>query len=168
MAEDRHQRCKEELDRLFADMDHEVRAKRDAIVAQNPKFKMTEPMIENEIKSDKRYQAKLSEVQIARYLAKVLKNAPQAFAHRRDMLLELGKHATTTMTDPRVSSGQQQQVRKMFAAKAARTLPAAPAVDVPDDLEAGLIAPEGEVVEFNPPVDEPTASTARRRAPKTA
>lgn len=168
MAEDRHQRSKEELDRLFADLDHEVREKRDVIMAQNPKFKMTEPMIKNEILSDARYQKKLSEVQTARYLSKVLKNANTAFSHRKDMLMTLGRTSMATITDPRISGGQQQQVRNMFAAKSAPRLPP-PVVEQPDDLEAGLIAPEGEEIEFNPPVDDSPAPTRRRTpTPKTA
>ena len=171
LAEDRHQRAKEELDKLKADLDHEIRAKKDAIIAQNPKFKLTEAMITNEIVSDARYQKKLSATQTARHLATVLKNAPMAFAHRRDMLIELGKTAISGMTDPRVQQGRQQQVRQMFAAKTAQRVAPVEALPVPepDDLEATSFPVEGEEVDFTPSVTEaPTTTNGRRRTPKTA
>lgn len=113
MAEDRHNRIKEELDNLVSLIDHEKRQKADAIRQQDPKFKMTEAMFEHEIRLDGRYLEKQKEVQNARHLAKVLKCAPMAFAHRRDMLIELGKKDMSS-NDPRITGAKSDQVRALI------------------------------------------------------
>lgn len=160
MAEDRHQRVKEELDKLYADLDHEVRAKTEAIKISNVKFKMTETMISSEIQIDKRYQDKLKEVQKARHLAKVLKNAPQAFTHRKDMLLALGK-VSFPGSEPRVSQDQQQQqVRTMFATKAHSLLNTQGAPSLPPATTNG-VATSIEI-----PEELVLNETTRRRTPK--
>lgn len=126
MAEDRHTRLKEELDELEARLDHEIRADADSIRLNDPKFKMTETMVANEIKLRPEYRDKLKLLQDARHLSKVLKAAPMAFAHRRDMLIELGKSHLSSMNDPRIAGGKQQQVKNMFARKSeAPQLPSA-------------------------------------------
>ena len=103
-------------DRLKEDLDHGVRSKADAVRQQDPKFKMTETMVENEVKMSAAYKQMQTEYQEARRLAKILKNAPHAFAHRRDMLIELGKTAMSSMSDPRVQQGRQQLARNIISA----------------------------------------------------
>jgi len=165
LAEDRHQRAKEDLERLVADLDHEIRAKAEQIRSQNDKFKLTETMIEKEILIDPRYQRKLSEIQNARHLAKVLKAAPMAFAHRRDMLIELGKTAMSTVSDPRVSQGKQKQVQNMFAAKSSAPSLPAHVSDTPDE-EFEAIA-NNLLGEINAATQTEPPSTSRRRPRKT-
>ena len=165
-AEDRHQRRIEELTHLRAKIDVEIRIKRDAMIAQNPKFKMSEPMILNEILSDSRYQKKLMEMQAARQLSIILQAAPYAFSQRKDMLIALGKVSDGSMSSPRVQEGREQQVRNMFAARAVVSQPIID-IPVPDDLDATNLPPEGELVDFTPP-EVAAPMNSRRRSPKTS
>lgn len=164
MAEDRHVRMKEELENLTAFIDHEKRDAAKSIQLNDPKFKMTEAMFEHEVKLDSRYQGKLKEVQDARHLAKVLKNAPMAFAHRRDMLIEIGKSHNAGMYDPRVTQGKAQQVRAIIQAnRSAGNLPA-PSYPPPDTNPPDLngIPPDES------PTVAPSSSGSRRRAPRNS
>lgn len=115
LADDRADRLKEKLEHLAAVIDHEKRDAAKAMQLNDPKFKMTEAMFEHEVKMDPRYQRMLEEFQDARHLAKVLKSAPLAFAHRRDMLLELGRSRMSQLTDPRVLQNRQQVARNLIS-----------------------------------------------------
>lgn len=127
MADDRADRLKEDLEHLTSVLDHEKRMKARELQSQDPKFKMTETMFEHEVRLDKRYQEKLKEFQDARHLAKVLKSAPMAFNHRRDMLLELGRSRLVQMNDPKIIQNKQEMARNMM--KRQVESPALPASD---------------------------------------
>lgn len=130
MADDRADRLKEDLEHLQAKLDVQTREKAKNIQTADPKFKMTETMIENEIKNSAPYRAAQQEYQNARTLAKLLKNAPHAFAHRRDMLIELGKTAMSSISDPRIQQGKQQMVKNIISAQ--RRAPQLPAGGEPE------------------------------------
>lgn len=117
MADDRADRLKEDLEHLAAKLDVQTREKAKNVQTADPKFKMTETMIENEIKNSAQYREAQKEYQNARTLAKLLKNAPHAFAHRRDMLIELGKTAMSSISDPRIQQGKQQMVKNIISAQ---------------------------------------------------
>lgn len=146
LAENRHNQLAEELKNLEARIDHEKRAQASQLAAADAKFKMTEKMFEHEIRLDKRFLEKQKEVQDARYLAKVLKNAPMAFSHRRDMLIELAKQHTAGMTSPRVVRARTDEVRQII--KNQRDTNVSPPPTIPS------------------PVTEPSAN-GRRRTAKT-
>lgn len=129
MADDRADRLKEDLEHLAAKLDVQVREKAKNIQVADPKFKMTETMVENEVKNSAEYHAAQKDYQDARTLAKLLKNAPHAFAHRRDMLIELGKTSMSSHTDPRVQQGKQQIVKNIISAQ--RQLNSKPAPQLP-------------------------------------
>ena len=66
IAKDKRGRLKHGLELLYAQLDAEKRTAAQVMQVQNPKFKYTEKMAENETKGDKRYQDMLSEF-IPRY-----------------------------------------------------------------------------------------------------
>lgn len=129
LAEDRFNRLKENLETVAARCDYDKRTEYERMKAQETKLKMTEKMFENEVLLDPRYQAALKEMQDARYLAQLLRNAPMAFAHRRDMLLEVAKSHTVGMTHPRIIEGQQETVRNIMQRDTTAVPP--PAVEEP-------------------------------------
>lgn len=133
MADDRADRLKEDLEHLAAKLDVQTREKAKNIQQQDPKFKMTETMVENEVKNSKAYQELQKEYQQARSLAKLMKTAPHAFAHRRDMLIELGKTAMSSVSDPRVQQGKQQMVKNIMGAQ--RRAPQLPAPGGEPEME---------------------------------
>jgi hypothetical protein len=158
MADDRADRLKEELELTAANLDHEKREKAKAIQLQDPKFKMTETMFENEVKMDKRYQAKQQEYADARHLSKLLKAAPMAFAHRRDMLLELARSSMAQMNDPRITQQRQEQARQALALKQRMTQHTAPALPEPTPEPQEMSTPGSDHV---PAPQNPTPSRRR-------
>lgn len=131
MADDRADRMKEDLEHLAAKLDMSVRDKAKALQMNDPKFRMTETMVENEVKNSAEYQRSQKEYQEARTLSKLLKNAPHAFAHRRDMLIELGKTSMSSMSDPRVQTGRQQLVKNIIGAQRQLNSKQAPQLPIP-------------------------------------
>lgn len=131
MADDRADRLKEDLEHLAAKLDVQVREKAKALQVVDSKFKMTETMVENEVKNSAEYHAAQKDYQDARTLAKLLKNAPHAFAHRRDMLIELGKTSMSSVSDPRVQQGKQQIVKNIISAQRQLNSKQAPQLPIP-------------------------------------
>ena len=102
MAKDKAARLKVSLETLYAQLDHEKRMAAKAVQAADPKFKYTESMCENEIKTDQRYQLKQQEMLDANQLAGVLGVAREAFQQRKDMLISLGANARASTPDLRI------------------------------------------------------------------
>jgi len=85
MAKDLVSKQKYDLDILYAQLDHEKRSQ--ALVA---KVKLTEKMVENEVITDKRYQAKMKEYLESKRQYGVLQAGREAFTQRKEMLISLG------------------------------------------------------------------------------
>lgn len=98
IAKDRMNRRKWELDQLEASLDAEKRLGAALLAAQNPKFKYTETMCENEIKGDPRYKDKKEEWLSACLLANQLTAWVDALCHKKDMLISLGANHRAAMT----------------------------------------------------------------------
>lgn len=156
LADDRATRLKEDMEHLFAAIDVEKRRNYDQLKLQDPKLKMTEAMFEHEVRLDQRYQTKLAEYQTARHLAKVLKAAPIAFAHRRDMLTSIGERELRVMSSPQITQGRQQVARNLIQRKQAPQLP--PAEE----------APPAELLDRPAEESQSEPAPARRRAPRSA
>ena len=98
IAKDRMNRRKWELDQLEASLDAEKRTEAALLSAQNPKFRYTETMCENEIKGDIRYKTKKEEWLAACLLANQLTAWVDALCHKKDMLISLGANHRAAMT----------------------------------------------------------------------
>jgi len=173
-VENRAERLKSALEVVKATLDVKVRAEFRAAEDKDPKAKKsTETMISNEVLLRREYQDAFSEYQKARELSNILKNAPQAFNQRRDMLEQLARAHATGMTEMRSMNQQQHHVSDIFAMKQRAAAAAAvytPALaleaPVPDDIDAVRADPEN-VEELELP-RESSPTNGRRRTPKTS
>ncbi len=131
-AKSSYERHKFELEQTYATIDHEKRAEGDAIRAQNPKFKHTEKMVENEVITDQRYTDKKIETLNAKLLSEQLDKAAASIAQRKDMLVQLGLGHRTTNAPSRAMESQAQSAHEIIRknkedkAEAAAAEPAAP------------------------------------------
>jgi hypothetical protein len=164
LADDRADRLKEDLEHLAAKLDHDTRQKAVALKQADPSFKMTETMVENEVKMHAAYRQAQTEYQEARHLAKLLKNAPHAFAHRRDMLIELGKTSMSTVGSPTVNRGLMQQARQVIERGVAPQMPPA---TINPPLPAHLTE-EQSLAATEPAVEPAPVVTSRRRPARSA
>lgn len=112
LARDKEDRVKRELETLYANIDAEKRAEAQQVLAQNPKFKYTEKMYENEVRTDERYDQKYNEYLQARKLTGLLKTAKEAFNQKKEMLISIGADARTGSTDMRVMETQAKETMK--------------------------------------------------------
>ena len=110
-----YERKKAALDQVYATLDFEKRQQAAGLQAQLPKFKYTEKMCENEVKSDDRYQEMLEEVHNAKKLAGQLDVASRAIAMRRDMLMQMGATARATLAPQRVLDSGRAAVKEVIA-----------------------------------------------------
>ena len=106
IAKDKRARLKHGLELLYAQLDAEKRAAAQAMQVQNPKFKYTEKMAENEVKGDKRYQIMLSDHLEADRLVNLLGAWRSAMDHKRESLVSLGAHDRTGNMSTRVLAEQ--------------------------------------------------------------
>lgn len=151
LAKDKEARTKHELELLEAQLDALTRDNANQIASQNPKFKMTEAMVENQVKADPRYQAKLKEFLDSKRLAGILNVARESFQQRRDMLISLGaNHRFLNGNEPRVMETKQDHAKQVMAKSAPP-----PVVQQPE--------PEPVSVPAN---GQTEAQPTRRRAPK--
>ena len=141
-----HERSKFELEQAYAVIDHEKRMCAAATKAANPKFKMTEKMVENEVLTDRRYGEKKEAVLKAKLLAGQLQQAAIAIAQRRDMLQQLGASARIGQLPTRALEPKQTHARDIVAAN-----------QEPADEPAPGLPPD-------PPASEPERKS--RRKPK--
>lgn len=110
LARDKEARLKRELELFYANVDAEKRAGAIQAQAANPKFKYTEKMCENEVKTDERYQKKQLEYLDAKKLSGILGVAREAFAQRKEMLISVGANARSGVTSARVLSEQAKHI----------------------------------------------------------
>jgi hypothetical protein len=119
MSDEAYTEAKEEMEAIVALIDDEIRTSNVAAAMAAggvaPK-KLTETQVEHAIKLDKRYQNQLTKVQHLRKLAKMLKYAPKAFEHRKDMLVQMGANYRNS-DSPRILSEKQEAVKTNLAAK---------------------------------------------------
>lgn len=115
IAKDKRSRLKHGLELLYAQLDADKRQHAHTMQVQNPKFKYTEKMCENEVKGDKRYQEMLADYLAAEKLANLLGAWRNAFDHRREVLISLGAHDRTGNLSPRVLA---EQAKNTLAQKA--------------------------------------------------
>ena len=106
IAKDKRARLKHGLELLYAQLDSEKRKEAQVLQVQNPKFKYTEKMCENEVKGDKRYQDMLREHLEAERLSNLLGAWRNAMDHRREVLISLGAHDRTGNMSTRVLAEQ--------------------------------------------------------------
>jgi hypothetical protein len=85
LAVDTETRLKDELDRVYARMDHHTR-----IQGKDAGVKLTETMVENTVITSAEYVDALDMYHEAKKTAGLLKAARDAMIHRRDMLIQLG------------------------------------------------------------------------------
>lgn len=138
------ERKKFELEQSYARIDHEKRMAADATKAQNPKFKMTEKMVENEVITDPRYSEAKEAMLAAKLLAGQLDQAARAISQRRDMLQQMGANNRVGNMPTRVMETKQDTVRDIVAG----------------NQDARRAAPE--------PVTAPPSNRPSRRKPKSA
>jgi hypothetical protein len=109
------ERKKFALEQVYARLDHEKRMAADAMKAQNPKFKMTEKMVENEVITDDRYTEARNDMLDAKLLAGQLDQAAKAISQRRDMLQQMGANNRVGQMPTRVMENKQEAVRDIVA-----------------------------------------------------
>jgi len=97
-------RRKTELDNIAAHLDHRKRQNANLARMKDPKFKFTETMCANEVKTDPEYREALHAYQEADKLAGQLDIAKRAIAMRRDMLIQMGASARLGVSPPRTNS----------------------------------------------------------------
>jgi hypothetical protein len=102
MAKDKVNRLKMAIETVYAQLDHEKRSAATKLQEVNPKFKYTETMCENEIKTDPRYLSKQNEYLDAQQLSGMLGALRDAFLQRKDMLISLGANARNGSADLRI------------------------------------------------------------------
>ena len=150
-----YERAKAELEQQYARLDHEKRTNAAAISAQNPKFKLTEKMVENEVITDPRYITSQTAMLDAKLLAGQLQQAATAIAQRRDMLQQMGANSRIGMMPARVLEHQQESAHEIIAANRAAQKQA---------IAAAQAAPPTEPTQ---PAEEPSRAPRRRRQPRT-
>ena len=85
LAKDKSATLKNQLGRLYAKLDHQVRTE-----AQNGKVKLTEKMVENTVTDKAEYNDLLAELTKARNEHGMLSAGREAFVQRKEMLISLG------------------------------------------------------------------------------
>jgi hypothetical protein len=88
LALDQEVRLKNELQRMYAKVDHNTR-----LEAASAAVKMTEKKVENTVVTHPKYVEVLEEYNDAKLRSGLLKAARDAMIHRRDMLIQLGATA---------------------------------------------------------------------------
>jgi hypothetical protein len=114
LAKSREAYLKNDLDVLYAQIEHEKRQAANTMQIANSKFKFTEKMCESEVITDKRYQAKKKEYLDAKKLTGLLTVGKDAFNHRREALISLGANQRVGANDTRIL---KQTVKSQIAEK---------------------------------------------------
>lgn len=104
-AEIRYDSAKADLDTLEAELDDEVRGKLTAIKEQNEKFKVTETIVKNQIKSDPRYVKQKDLVTSLTALQKRLLGARETLIERRHALISLAANVRDGSQPLRMNEG---------------------------------------------------------------
>lgn len=108
-------RKKAHMDNVYAQLDHEKRTVAQNLKQQNPKFKFTETMCENEVKTDDRYQQAHLDYLKATKLAGQLDVAKRAIAMRRDMLIQMGASARIGVAPNQVLNALEENAKQQIA-----------------------------------------------------
>lgn len=119
LAKHRKQVLKHEVDVTYAQVDAKKRGEALAMQASNPKFKYTEKMCENEVKTDPAYRTKVLEYLEAEKLANLLAAFRESMNNRRESLISLGANDRTGSFSPRILEAQGDAYKTEQAAKAA-------------------------------------------------
>jgi len=117
-AKGKYEFQKFELEQIYARVDAEKRMQAMQAQAQNPKFKYTEKMCENEVVTDKRYVEAKHECLRFKELSGQLQQAAIAIAQRRDMLIQLGANDRQGNTPQRIMEQQQEHAKAVMTATA--------------------------------------------------
>lgn len=107
LAKDKQAVIKNELDQLYARLDHKVRS--EAAAATDPAgksapVKLTEKMVENSVITDPMYQKVMKEYLEAKKEYGLLSAGRDAFAQRKEMLISLGANYRMQSFDPVVNT----------------------------------------------------------------
>jgi hypothetical protein len=113
-AEFIHACKKQELERLYGQLDSEKRAAAAAAKASGSDFKWTEKMYESEVITDKRYTTLAKEVLEARLLADQLKVCANGFSQRREMLISLASGHRNSLLPHRVIEEQTETAKEII------------------------------------------------------
>jgi hypothetical protein len=133
LAADQEVRLKHALDLLEAQLDSETRELARGAQLADAKFKMTETMVENQVRGNSRYQAKLTEYLDAKQRAAVLRVARESMQQRKDMLVSLGaQFRFLNGSEPRALQREQaDHVKNVVLNKAPVAEVQAPPAEVP-------------------------------------
>jgi len=101
-----------ELDQLYARTDYEVRQRGESIKKSGGKI--TEKMIENEVITDQKYQAKKLDMLDAKKMAAQLKACANAMAARKDMLVQIGGIARQQMVPGRIVEDKTEHAHEII------------------------------------------------------
>lgn len=162
-AEIRLDSARRDLDTLDAQLDDSVRGKMHAIKEQDPKFKVTETTVKQQIKADPRYVKQTTLVDGLSALYKRLLGARESLIERRHALISLGAQLRDGNFSARIVDRDEAKERarannqQVAMAGGFPNLPGAP----------GLPAPTQEpLADSTPPVEEvPETPRRGRRAP---
>ena len=114
---------KNEMDQLYARLDHKVRAKAqmaavDAKTNKSSPIKYTEKMVENEVITSKEYQEVMTRYNHAKKQAGLTAAGMNAMLQRRDMLLQLGaNYRTEGQADPIILREAAREKAANYAAE---------------------------------------------------
>lgn len=106
---------KQELERLYSQLDGEKRNTVLSAKARGTEIKYTEKMYENEVITDSRYTEQAKEVLKARLLADQLKVCAQSFAQRREMLISISAGHRGSLLPHRVLETEAEVVRDIIS-----------------------------------------------------
>ena len=114
-----------ELEQMYARTDHMVRQKAEGIRKAGGN-KMTEKMVENEVITDQKYQAKKLDLLDAKKMFGQLKACSMAMMARKDMLVQIGGIARQQMIPDRVMEHKVATAHEVIANnRTAQSMPTA-------------------------------------------